>query len=438
MPGHPMGFEVSERVLEMLDWGAVEAALAEETVSPEGRRLALARDWADDAEVPERLAEVTEARALLAAGRNPLHPGMQEIAPHLAQAAKGKVLGGLELLRIGETLRAARMTRTALQGSRDAAPRLAALGDALPDLSDLEQMLLRSFDHAGHLCDDASPALCDARREVAQLTTKIQKRITAALASSALAPHLQDHFYTLRADRYVLPIKIESRGRVPGIVHDVSASGTTVFVEPGDIVDLNNRLRFAERAEERESIRILTALGARVGENIEAVGLSLDVLGRIDRIIAGARLSDRLAAHPPEVSPRPMLALRLARHPLLALRDDPVVSNDIAVGADYDGLILTGPNAGGKTVALKTAGLAVLLTRAGLHVPAEPGSTVGLFRRLHADIGDDQNIAESLSTFSGQIAQIVRFLDLSDAGTLVLIDEIIVGTDPAEGGVLAQ
>ncbi len=433
-----MGFEVSERVLEMLDWGVLEAALAEETVSPGGRRLALARDWAGDNEIEGRLDEVTEARALLANGRNPFHGATHEIVAQLAQAAKGKVLGGLELLRIGETLRAMRMTRTALRECRTIAPRLAARGEALPDLSGLEQTLLHAVDGGGRLRDEASPALAEARREVLQLTAKIQKKITAALVSPAFTPHLQDRFYTLRAERYVLPIKIESRGRIRGIVHDVSASGTTVFVEPEEIVDMNNRLRYAERAEERESIRILIALAGRVGEMVLEIEASTKVMSRLDRIIAGARLAKRILASRPQVVPRHLLSLRLARHPLLALRGEPVVPNDIVLGETYDGLILSGPNAGGKTVALKSAGLAVLMVRAGLHIPAEEGSTVGLFSRLHADIGDDQSLADSLSTFSGQIAQMIRFLEASDEGALVLLDEMIVGTDPTEGAVLAQ
>lgn len=433
-----MGFEVSERVLEMLDWGVLEAALAEETVSPGGRRLALARDWAGDNEIEGRLDEVTEARTLLADGRNPFHGAPHEIVPQLAQAAKGKVLGGLELLRIGETLHAMRMTRTALRECRASAPRLAALGETIPDLSGLEETLLRAIDGGGRLRDEASPALAEARRETLRLTTKIQKKITAALSSPAFTPHLQDRFYTLRAERYVLPIKIESRGRIHGIVHDVSASGTTVFVEPEEIVALNNHLRYAERAEERENMRILTALAGRVGERILEIEASTEVMSRLDRIIAGARLAKRLLASRPQVVSRPLISLRLARHPLLALRAEPVVPNDIVLGETYDGLILSGPNAGGKTVALKLAGLAVLMVRAGLHIPAEEGSMVGLFSRLHADIGDDQSLADSLSTFSGQIAQMIRFLEASDEGALILLDEMIVGTDPTEGAVLAQ
>ena len=433
-----MGFEVSERVLEMLDWGVLEAALAEETVSPGGRRLALARDWAGDSEIEERLDEVTEARALLADGRNPFHGTAHEILPQLAQAAKGKVLGGLELLRIGEALRAMRMTQRALRECGASAPRLAAHGETLPDLSGLEQTLLQAIDGSGRLRDEASPALAEARREALQLTAKIQKKITAALSSPAFTPHLQDRFYTLRAERYVLPIKIESRGRIRGIVHDVSASGTTVFVEPEEIVDLNNRLRYAELAEERESIRILVALAGSVGERILDIEASTAVMSRIDRIIAGARLAKRLLASRPQVVSRPLLSLRLARHPLLALRAQPVVPNDLEIGETCDGLILSGPNAGGKTVTLKAAGLAVLMVRAGLHIPAEEGSRVGLFSRLHADIGDDQSLADSLSTFSGQIAQMIRFLEASDEGALILLDEMIVGTDPTEGAVLAQ
>lgn len=433
-----MDFEVSDRVLDTLEWSALEAALAAEAVTPGGRRLALARRWAGDAEVEERLDEVAEARSLLAVGANPLLAGTQEIEAHLQQAAKGKVLGGTELLRLGETIRAARQVAAALRKRRDEVPRLAALADAVPDLSGLERTLLGAFDARGRLLDDASPQLAAARREAAALAARIQKQITAALASPAFAPHLQDQFYTLRGDRYVLPIKIESRGRIRGIVHDVSASGTTVFVEPEEVVDLNNRLRYAELEEERESIRILTSLSAAVGEHLEEIREANDGLSRLDRIMAAARLCERLSASRPRVTAAAEISLRQARHPVLALGGGEVVPNDIAIGRDYDALILSGPNAGGKTVGLKTVGLAVLMIRAGLHVPAAEGSVVGLFGRVHADIGDDQSLAESLSTFSGQVQQVRRFLAGCDGRTLVLLDEIIAGTDPTEGAALAQ
>jgi DNA mismatch repair protein MutS2 len=433
-----MVFSVSERVLDMLEWGTLEAALAEETVTPGGRRLALTPHWAPDAEVEERLEEVSEARAFLESDAHPLLGGNKEIDPHLAQAAKGKILGGVELLAVAETLRAARVIREALTRQRAEAPRLAALAEIIPDLSELEHALLDSLDHRGQILDSASPALAEARREVAHLTSRIQKQIAAALTSPLFAPYLQDQFYTLRGDRYVLPIKIEARARVRGIVHDVSASGTTVFVEPEEIVDLNNHLRYAELAQERESIRILRLLTARVGENIAPIRTALDVMSRLDLILAGARISDRLGATRPQFTPEARLELLQARHPILALRRENVVPNDIRLGRPYKALIVSGPNAGGKTVALKTAGLFVLMMRAGLHVPALEGSTIGGFGRLHADIGDDQNLAEALSTFSGQIAQVKRFLERCDDKTLVLLDEIIVGTDPTEGAALAQ
>ncbi len=433
-----MDFEVSDRVLDMLEWSALEAVLAGETVTPGGRALALARRWAEDNEVEERLDEVTEGRALLAQGANPLRAGPQEIEIHLLQAGKGKVLGGVELLRVGETLREARRISSALRKKRPEVPRLAALADGIPDLTALENTLLGAFDSRGRLLDQASSRLADARREAALLASKIQKHMTAALSSAAFASHLQDQFYTLRGDRYVLPIKIESRGRIRGIVHDVSASGTTVFVEPEAVVDLNNRLRYAELEEERESIRILTALSASVGKQLDAIREASDRLSRLDRIMAAARLAERLSATRPRLVPGAEVTLLQAHHPLLALREGDDVPNDFALGKDYDALILSGPNAGGKTVGLKTVGLAVLMTRAGLHLPAAEGSSIGLFSRVYADIGDDQNLAESLSTFSGQVQQIRRFLDTSDGRTLVLLDEIIVGTDPTEGAALAQ
>ncbi len=433
-----MDFDVTQRVLDMLEWGPLEDALADGAMTPAGRRLARARSWAADAEVETRLDEVTEARALLAEGAVPPIGGVQDLEPHLAQAARGSVLGGVELLAVGDLLGASNLARETLRRRREDAPRLAELAEAVPDLADLEREIRDAIDRHGGILDDASPSLATARREAQSLATRIQKQIVAAMASPRYAPHLQDHFYTLRGERYVLPIRIEARARVRGIVHDVSASGTTVFVEPEEIVDLNNRLRFAELEVERESMRILAALTARVAQVLDAIRLTIEVLAGIDLVFARARLSDRLRATRPGIVPEPRLRLLAARHPALALAGAAVVPNDIAIGEAYQALVLSGPNAGGKTVALKTAGLAVLMVRAGLHLPVEAGSRVGLFRRVHADIGDDQDLSASLSTFSGQIAQMVRFLGDADPRTLVLLDEIAVGTDPVEGAALAQ
>lgn len=433
-----MNFHVTQRVLDMLEWGLLEDALADGAMTPAGRRLVRARPWAADAEVEGRLDEVTEARALLADGAAPTIGGVQDLDPHLAQAAKGSVLGGVELLAVGDAAHAANLAREALRRRRDDAPRVADLAEAIPDLADLAREIHGAIDRQARLLDDASPSLRAARRDVQALTTRIQKQIATAMTSPLYAPHLQDQFYTLRGERYVLPIRIESRARVRGIVHDVSASGTTVFIEPEAIVDLNNRLRFAELEVERESMRIFTTLTARVAETLDAIRLAIEVLAGIDLVFARARLSDRLGAARPRIVSEPRLVLRAARHPLLALSGAAVVPNDISIGDGTQALILSGPNAGGKTVALKIAGLAVLMVRAGVHLPAEAGSVVGLFRRVHADIGDDQDLSASLSTFSGQIAQMVRFLRDADAHTLVLLDEIAVGTDPVEGAALAQ
>ena len=433
-----MGFEVSDQTLAMLEWEPLEAALSAEAATPGGKRLIAARRWADDDEIEPWLDEVSEARALLAFGVAPPFEGIQELDPHLAQARKGGILGGMELLAVAEVLRAARLARHAISKQRVDAPHLAEIADAIPSLSELDRAIHLALDRQGCLLDAASRALASAREEVRALSGKIQKRIAGAMTSPLYAPHLQDRFYTLRGERYVLPIKIESRSHVRGIIHDISASGTTVFVEPEEIVDLNNRLRLAELTVERESIRILRELTARVAAVLDAIVSTIETVSRLDLIFSRARLSERLGASRPRIVPEPRLTLRAARHPLLTLRGHRLVPNDLVVGESYQALILSGPNAGGKTVCLKTAGLAVLMVRAGLHVPAEKGTVVGRFARVFADIGDDQSLAQSLSTFSGQIAQMVNFLHAADPLTLVLLDEIVVGTDPAEGAVLAQ
>ena len=283
--------------------------------------------------------------------------------------------------------------------------------------------------------DAASPVLAAARREARELAAETQARIEQALRDPTIAPALSDSFFTLRGDRYVLPVRSDSRARVPGIVHDASASGTTLFIEPQALVELNNRLKQAELAIRRETERVLRALSDDVAEIRAELALGLDALDAVDFAFARGRLSQELGAVAPDVRDEGVIELHQLRHPLLGAE---AVPNDLVLGKSFTVLVISGPNAGGKTVAMKSLALALLLARAGLHVPAAPGARVDAFSSLLADIGDAQDLREHLSTFSAHVANLSAIVRGADARTLVALDEVGVGTDPSEGAALAQ
>ena len=270
---------------------------------------------------------------------------------------------------------------------------------------------------------------------------ELERRVATLLDAAHVKDHLQDRFSTQREDRYVIPVRIDARSKVRGIVHGTSQSGQTVFVEPEEIVDLNNRLKLAELEVAEEERRILAELSSLVAEALPRIQVNLEVLAQLDLIDASARLSHDLRAPPPELSApgdgAGPLDLRHARHPLMVLAGRTCVPNDILVQPGQT-LVVSGPNAGGKTVSLKTAGLAALMARTGLHIPAQEGSRVPFFSRVLSDVGDDQSLERNLSTFSAHILHLREFLDAAQPGVLVLLDEVAVGTDPEQGAALAQ
>ncbi|MER3399686.1 MAG: endonuclease MutS2 [Thermoflexus sp.] len=441
------GNGMRERDLTTLEWSKIQERLAGYTAFPWGAEKARAlRPSRDPEEVRDRLAETEEARRWLAEEPGFDLGGVRDLRPLLVAARHGAALTPSDLLAVLDTLRAARRIRRALLRRREALPRLARHADRMREFPELEAELERCLDEGGEVKDDASPLLRHLRAEIRRLGQEIQARLQVYLTDPRYAPYLQEPLITLRNGRFVLPVKAEHRGKIPGLVHDTSASGATLFVEPLPVVEMGNRWRALQAQEEKEVARILADLSARVGAQAEDLYATLEALADLDLALAKARYAIALGAERPEIVPWPEepperraaspLWLRQARHPLL----DPqrVVPIDVTPGPSTFMLILTGPNTGGKTVALKTVGLLAIMAQSGLHIPAAEGSRLPVFDGIYADIGDEQSIEQNLSTFSAHLLNILGFLERATERSLVLLDELGAGTDPTEGAALAR
>jgi DNA mismatch repair protein MutS2 len=453
-----MTFRVEQETLEALEWSEVVARLAEACRTARARSALLAVTRATGAEdsgdtpspdatsffatsldaVRARLRETDEARALLDAGDPPPIGATPDIAPLLARAEKGALLEPAELLDVRgvvETLEA--VTRHLTSPERaERAPGLADAAGVIEVPAGLSHEIGRCIDPNGEVRDAASAVLAEARRESVRLAADLKRRLEQYLQNPDVTEHLSDRYFTVRGDRYVLPVRADAKGHVRGIVHDASRSGTTLFIEPEGAIELNNRLKRAELEVQREILRILRRLGAEVADAAPALRAALDALDHLDRAFARGRLSQAMDAHPPVVAERGGFELRGLRHPLIDARES--VPNDIRLGGDFQVLVLSGPNAGGKTVTLKALALAALFVRAGLHVPCEPGGRAELVEEVIAEIGDGQDIGESLSTFSAHMAGLARIVARAGPRSLVVLDEVGTGTDPGEGAALAQ
>jgi len=433
-----VSLHVDDKTLERLGWARVREALADAARTPGGRARCLAADlFLPGAEaVREALAETAEAFELLAGGGGPPLGGVVDLGPIFGRLRKGGVLTAGELLDLRATLGTLHATARFLTGRAEAAPRLADRAGAIGDQRDLADDIDDAIDGEGQVRDAASRALRDARAEARGLAGELERRLDRMLRDPDVQAALSDTFHTMRNDRYVLPVRADSRGAVRGIVHDASGSGTTLFVEPEAVVELNNRLKSAELTVQRETLRVLRDLSARAAAAADDVEASLGLLEGIDVVFARARVAHAWRAVRPEVGDAGILRLPQLRHPLIPA--DEVVASDLAIGEHFQVLVVSGPNAGGKTVAMKALGLAALLVHAGCFVPCDAGARVDALRAVVADIGDDQDIARSLSTFSAHMATIAAIVDAAGPGTLVVLDEIGTGTDPGEGAALAQ
>ncbi|MBU0550624.1 endonuclease MutS2 [Myxococcota bacterium] len=429
--------EIPQKTRVHLEWDKILNQLAQHCRGPVAARQALSLDIPEADERQARLACCSEARALLDRGHSPPLGLPADVQRAVALARRGGILEGEELQQIGVHLETAARVRRYLGDFIDEAPHLIAIAERLADLPHLARDLLDSFDERGELADSASGELGDLRLRVASLHEGLKARVDSLVRDPEYAGLLQDDFFTIREDRYVLPVKSGHKNHVAGIVHGWSGSGATVYIEPQPVVEANNHLRLAQADIDKEIRRILKRLSQRVGEESEAIRRSMQALDELDFAVATGRLSRELECSAPIIE-EGGLRLKAARHPLLLLDGIKVVANDIILSDEQRGLVITGPNTGGKTVALKTAGLCTLMALSGLHIPADEGSSVPPTPGVFTDIGDEQSLSESHSTFSGHIANIKAILAKVKPGSLVLLDELVVGTDPLQGAALAQ
>jgi len=393
-------------------------------------------------EVQERLETTGEALRLLEARPETGLGGARDVRPQVETAQRGAILLPNDLLDIRSTLVTARALQQTLIRLDREYPHLADIAGRIAPCPDLVEEIDRCLDERGEVRDDASPALARIRRELRVAHDRLLERLQRIISSADNLPYLQEAIITQREGRYVIPLKADFKGRIRGIVHDRSASGATLFVEPLGVVELNNTWRELQIEEEQEVQRILAALSALTAAHAAEIAHTVDALADLDLAFAKARYAEETDASPPTLLPfrqqRPGSTLRFvqARHPLL----DPetVVPIDVVLDEETHVLVITGPNTGGKTVALKTVGLLTLMAQAGLYIPVAPGSAFSPFAAVYADIGDEQSIEQSLSTFSSHLTNLLSFIDRADERSLVLLDELGAGTDPAEGSALAR
>ncbi len=426
-----------EKSAATLELPAILAMLARHAVSDAAKERALAVSPSTDAATVKRLlAETSAARGMMVKRGGPSFSGVKDVRASLSRADMGGCLNIRELMDIAGVLGAARQARSyaAGDGRGNEKTCIDGLFNSLITNRFLEDKITGSIAGEDELADAASPELASIRRLIRAASARVRDALQKIISSPSYAKALQDPIITTRTERYVVPVKAEFKNAVPGLVHDVSASGATLFIEPMAAVKANNELRELRAREKAEVERILMELSADCAEHADDITRDFGILVSLDLIFAKAKLSYEYDGMEPEISER-AVALRRARHPLLP--KDTAVPIDLELGGDYDTLVITGPNTGGKTVTLKTIGLMCAMAACGLHLPVADGSCVPVFDAVLADIGDEQSIEQSLSTFSSHMTNIVRILNECGPSTLILFDELGAGTDPTEGAALA-
>ena len=427
--------ELYEKSLQRLELGAVLQMLSDCAGSQGGKEACLRlRPSSDLEEVELMLGQTTAASNLCTRKGNPVFGDVTDMSASLERADRGGSLQPIELLRIAGILRCARNIKGYVSEDEEETV-LDLLFRALTPNKHLEDKIFGVILSEDEIADNASAALADIRRHMRIQSGKIRDSLQKVISSPAYSKFLREPIITIRQGRYVVPVKSECRNEVPGLVHDVSATGSTYFVEPMSAVNANNALRELELKEKKEIERILAELSSDAAAYRESIQLNYQMLVQLDVIFAKAKLAYGMRAWAPVMNDQGRVELRNARHPLISPKT--VVPISLRLGSDFDSMIITGPNTGGKTVTLKTIGLLTLMAECGLHVPAGDGSVLSTFDRILADIGDEQSIAQSLSTFSSHMRTIVDVVAQCDDRTLVLFDELGAGTDPTEGAALA-
>lgn len=424
-------------VLSTLEYNKIRDMLAERAGSVMGKELIQELVPSNDVrEVQERLTETAEAREIM--NNVPSIPlgGIRDVRVTIKRAELGSILEPHELLAVASMLYAARRMKGFFADLPVEAPLLQLRADQIMVLRNIETIIESTVTEQGLIRDDASSELQKIRREIKQAQSRVKEKLDSILRSGEYQKYFQDALVTMRGDRYVIPIKQEFRHNFPGIVHDQSASGATLFIEPIAIVNLNNDIKQLMAAEKNEIERILTVVTGQIAKVSTIISENLAILAQMDFVFAKAKLSIDMRAVRPIINSQGYINLIQARHPLIPIEQ--VVPTDVHLGRHFTTLLITGPNTGGKTVTLKTVGLFALMTQAGLFIPAAADSEMPVIGNIFADIGDEQSIEQSLSTFSGHMTNLVQILKKIQADDLVLIDEIGAGTDPSEGAALAM
>ena len=439
---------LNEHALKVLEYGPIVDLLARYTTSGLGQRLARQIEPLVAVDQIERLlAETTQLKILLEPERELPIGGLHDLFPLLDKLAAGEeILVPEEIVLIADTLRAGRLVKAYLEGADETFDHMRGWAQGIGVYADIEAQIERTFNPGGAIKNEASPQLKSLRRQIERSRGAIRGKLQSLLRGANIGPYLQDTGIRERKGRPTIALKIQHAGRVAGVRRDRSESGGTVFVEPEAVRGLVDELEAAQHAEKAEQVRILRQITAAIAANQEQLRHSVQVLAHIDLTYGKVRLSRHFDMAPPELNRQGIVRLWQARHPLLQVLAEgtdgaemgPVVPIDVRLGDEFNTLIITGPNTGGKTVALKTIGLLALMAQSGLHVPAAAGSQLPVFTQVWADIGDEQSIEQSLSTFSSHLRHIGRILDGADRDSLVLLDELGGGTDPAEGAALAQ
>lgn len=384
------------------------------------------------------LEETSEAQSILIKSGTVGLSGIDDIEDKVKRANVGASLDAGSLLNIAKNLQAARNVKRTLSSSDEEDfnyPVIQGMSDSLYVFRDIEDKIFNSIISEIEISDNASTTLRDIRRKILQKNQSIRSKLNSIITSSTYQKYLQDAIVSMRDDRFVVPVKAEYRSQMAGIIHDQSSSGATLFIEPMSIVEMNNELRQLKLKEKEEIERILAELSNEVGEISEDLISNQEILGKLDFIFAKGKLSIQMRGIEPEINDNKHINIKKGRHPLID--SDNVVSNTVYLGEEFDTLVITGPNTGGKTVTIKTVGLFALMTQSGLHIPADFGSSMCVYDNIFADIGDEQSIEQSLSTFSSHMTNIVGILDQISSDSLVIFDELGAGTDPVEGAALA-
>ena len=427
---------MKERTLRVLEFTKIRDRLASKAMTDMGReRCEALVPSSNMTEIQRMQAETEEATVILQyVGASPLVP-FSDVRASLTLAEKGATLSPKALLEVAALMQSARAARKALDTERDNTPILKELAQRLSTLHNVEQDITNAIISEDEIADRASNELMDIRRHLRGANERIKEKLNQMIRSSAFQKYLQDPIVTMRNDRYCLPVKAEYRGSVPGLVHDQSSTGATLFIEPMAAVEMGNELKTWAAKEKQEIERILAALSAEIAPYADQLRETVETLAELDYIFAKGMLSREMNAVSPKLNQNGYINIIRGRHPLIDR--EKVVPSNLWMGKDFTSLIITGPNTGGKTVTLKTVGLLTLMAQAGLQVPADLGTELAVFEQVFADIGDEQSIEQSLSTFSGHMKKITGILELAMPHTLVLLDELGAGTDPAEGAALA-